>query len=246
MLLNLFQNVSEEITNYFNNLKNEIKIYIIKCSIKERITQAIKLLVFIIKCQINMTEKIYSCLHIINEAHQNYLNNKELLHQNSKYLTEKDYDDLLKIINVNRIINNLLKEFKEITEEEFNLNEKELLNEIENKKPFVNESTIKLNDDLFKIEKEFLSCKKENNYYKFIEFILNNYNYEPLNKEEINKYLLDYSSKNKGDLIDNLKLIYSHQNTQNNYDVNQKKIVEKIEGFLNNIKNYLKRIKANN
>ena len=232
-------NVSDEITNFYNNLKNEIEIYKIKCEIKEQIALASKVLIFVTMAQIAVTEKVKGSLQFINNAYQIYLRNKTILHQNdNKYFNQKDYEDLLKIYNIKRIGNNLLRDFNEIKEEEFNLKEKELLNEIEKITPFIDSKIIDKKNKNYIIENKFLSCKKENNYYKFIEFILNNNNYENLSKEEIKNYLSEYSSKDKSKLIDKLKLIYSHQNYEPEDILYE--VVSKIEGYLNNIKKIVK------
>ena len=115
-------NVSEEITNYYNNLKNEFQIYQIKSSIKEQITQGLKIISFMIKGEDN---KFLSALDYVDNAYQIYLRNKTILHQkNDKSFSKKDYEDLLKRLNFIRIRNNLLKQFNEINNEEFISNEK--------------------------------------------------------------------------------------------------------------------------
>ncbi len=232
-------NVSEEITNYYNNLVKEFEIYKIKCSIKEQITLASKILVFVTMAQIAVTEKCKGSLQFVNNAYQIYLRNKTILHQdNNKYFNEKDYEDLLKIFNIKRIGNYILKDFNEINEEEFNLKEQELLNEIEKIKPFIPTVVTEKNDKKINLELQFLKCKKENNYYSFIEYIIINFNYENLKNDEINQYLLDYKSKDKSEIIEKLKLIYSYYNYEP--EDNEYEFVTKIEGYLNNIKKNLK------
>ena len=227
-------NVSEEITNYYENLKNEFQIYQIKSSIKEQITQGLVTISFMIKGDEN---KFISALEFVDNAYQIYLRNKNVLHQkNDKFFSKFDYLDLLKILNFKRIKNNLLKEFNEINDDEFNSNEKQLINEINDLKidNILSKTTRKYNEDIYNIDNLFLLCKKENNFFKFIEFILNNYNYKNLNKDEINQCLFDFSNNN----IDNLKLVYLH------YDFEEEKyiykIVLKIESYLNNIQNIIK------
>ena len=120
-------NVSEEITNYYNDLKNKINVYKIKCSVKERLALGVKLLHFMFTTQINVTEKFKGGLQFVDDAYNNYLMNKKILHQNNdQYFKNKDYADLLQIFNVKRIANIVLKDLKLINEEEFNNKEQEL------------------------------------------------------------------------------------------------------------------------
>ena len=94
---------------------------------------------------------------------------------------------------------------------------------------------------MFEIDKNFLNCKKKQTYNNFIEFVLVKFNYDKLSQDEIKKILSDYFNKNKIDLIEKLKLIYT---TYNYEEEDEKyKIVAKIEGYLNNIKNLIKKFK---
>jgi hypothetical protein len=233
-------NVSEEITNYYNDLKNKINVYKIKCSVKERLALGVKILNFIFTTQINVTEKFKGGLQFVDDAYKNYLMNEKILHQNNdQYYKKEDYGDLLQIFNVKRIGNIVLKDLNLISEEDFNKNEQDLKNKIDSLN-ISNEEKQK-NEDMHTIDEKFLDSKKNKSFNTFIEFVLIKYNYDNLSQEEINQYISDYFSKNKCDLIDNLKNIY----TIYNYESKDEKynIVAKIEGYLNNIKNFLKKLK---
>jgi len=229
-------NVSEEITNYYNDLKNKINVYIIKCSVKERLALGVKLLYFMFTTQINVTEKFKGGLQFVDDAYKNYLMNEKVLHQNNdQFYKKEDLEDLLQIFNVKRIGNIVLKDLNLINEEEFKSKELELKNKI-NSLPISTE-IISGTDNLFEIDKKFLSCKKNKSFNIFIDFVLDNFNYDNLSQEKKMQITNEYS-KNKNKMIEDLKKIY----TIYNYDEDdvKYKIVLKIEGYLNNIKNFFK------
>ena len=235
-------NVSENVTNFFNDLKHKIHVYKLKCSVKERLALGVKVLHFMFSTQINVTEKFKGSLQFVDDAYNNYLMNEKVLHQNNdQFFKKEDYGDLLQIFNVKRIGNIILKDLNLISEEEFNNKEKELKKKIESLNNDNNNVCGSKNDDLFEIDKNFLNCKKKQTYNNFIEFVLIKFNYDKLSQDEIKKILSDYFNENKIDLIEKLKLIYT---TYNYEEEDEKyKIVAKIEGYLNNIKNLIKKFK---
>ena len=234
-------NVSEEITNYYNDLKNKINVYKIKCSVKERLALGVKFLNYMLTTHINVTENFKGGLQFVDEAYKNYLENEKILHQNNdQYYKKEDYRDLLQIFNVKRIGIIVLKDLKLITEEEFSNIEKDLKIKINSLN--ISEEEKKENEGLFEIDKKFLESKEEQSFNTFIKFVLITYNFNGFSQEEIIQFNNDYFFKDKIDLIDNLKNIY---NTYNYPPEDEKyKIVLKIEGYLNNIKSFLKRQKS--
>ena len=234
-------NVSEEITNYYNDLKNKINVYKIKCSVKERLALGVKFLNYMLTTHINVTENFKGGLQFVDEAYKNYLENEKILHQNNdQYYKKEDYRDLLQIFNVKRIGIIVLKDLKLINEEEFSNREKDLKIKINSLN--ISEEEKKENEGLFEIDKKFLESKEEQSFNTFIKFVLITYNFNGFSQEEIIQFNNDYFFKDKIDLIDNLKNIY---NTYNYPPEDEKyKIVLKIEGYLNNIKSFLKRQKS--
>jgi hypothetical protein len=230
--------VSQEITSYYEDLKKKFNIYKIKCYVKERLAFGVKFLNFMLTTQINVTEKFKTGLQAVDEAYKFYLSNEQILHHNNdEYFKKEDYRDLLQIFNVKRIGNIISKDLNLISDEVYSIKEQELKSKIKNLN--ISDEEKKKNEDLFEIDEIFLNSKKEKAFNIFIEFVLNKYNYENFSQEEITQFKNDYFFKSKTELIDNLKNIY----TIYNYETNDEKykIVAKIEGYLNNIKNFIRK-----
>ena len=246
-VIETMSNISKEIKSYYDNLKKKFEIYLIKCDIKENITYCYKLFAYVKNIQIAVTEKMKGANQWNFTAYDTYLREQKILHQNNdEYFFEKDYEDLLKIYYAKRIINNLFKEFNCISDEEYKKTENEFKNKIDDLKKnskIKSLSNMEIQDDIYEIQNQFVICKEKykEDYYKFFEFVFNKYNYNNLSEKKIKEYLSNYKSlEDKSNWIDEIKLIYSH----NNYikDLKKNQIATKIEGYLNKIQNlYRKR-----